>query len=70
MSKIKEVFTFNKNSIEKAEEIIAKYPASRQKSAMLPLLELAQRQNGGWLSTEAIECVATYISEGEVNLNG
>jgi NADH-quinone oxidoreductase E subunit len=63
MSKIKEVFTFNKNSIEKAEEIIAKYPASRQKSAMLPLLELAQRQNGGWLSTAAIECVATYISE-------
>ena len=63
MSKIKDVFTFNKNSIAKAEEIIAKYPAGRQKSAMLPLLELAQRQNGGWLSTAAIECVATYLSE-------
>jgi NADH-quinone oxidoreductase subunit E len=63
MSKIKEVFTFNENNIAKAEEIIAKYPAGRQKSAMLPLLELAQRQNGGWLSTAAIECVATYLSE-------
>jgi NADH-quinone oxidoreductase subunit E len=63
MSKIKEVFTFNENNIAKAEEIIAKYPAGRQKSAMLPLLELAQKQNGGWLSTAAIECVATYLSE-------
>lgn len=63
MSKEKEIFTFNKNNITIATKIIAKYPEGRQKSAMLPLLELAQRQNGGWLSTAAIEYVATYLSE-------
>jgi NADH-quinone oxidoreductase E subunit len=63
MSKEKEIFTFNKDNITKAKEIIAKYPTGRQKSAMLPLLELAQRQNGGWLSIAAIEYVATYLSE-------
>ena len=63
MSKKQEIFIFSKDSIAKAEEIIAKYPTGRQRSAMLPLLELAQRQNGGWLSTAAIEHVATYLSE-------
>jgi NADH-quinone oxidoreductase subunit E len=63
MSKTKEVFIFNKESLKKAKEIIAKYPKGRQKSAMLPLLDLAQRQNDGWLSTAAIEYVANYISE-------
>lgn len=63
MSKEQEIFIFSKNNITKAEEIVAKYPAGRQRSAMLPLLELAQRQNGGWLSTAAIEYVATYLSE-------
>ena len=35
----------------------------RQKSAVLPLLDLAQRQNGGWLSVEAIEYEVDYIAE-------
>jgi NADH-quinone oxidoreductase subunit E len=35
----------------------------RQKSAVLPLLDLAQRQNGGWLSVETIEYIADYIAE-------
>ncbi|PCJ25253.1 MAG: NADH-quinone oxidoreductase subunit NuoE [Rickettsiales bacterium] len=58
-----EVFSFNKENLKKAQEIIAKYPEGRQKSAMLPLLDLAQRQNDGWLSVAAIECVANHISE-------
>ncbi len=57
------MFSFNKENIEKAKEIVAKYPNGRQKSAVLPLLDLAQRQNDGWLSIEAIEYVADYISE-------
>ena len=39
-------FSFNKENLKKAQEIIAKYPDGRQKSAMLPLLDIAQRQNG------------------------
>ncbi len=63
MSINKEQFAFNKDNLKKAQEIVAKYPDGRQKSAMLPLLDIAQRQNGGWLSVPAIEYVANYISE-------
>lgn len=63
MSVKQEAFAFNKENLKKAQEIVAKYPEGRQKSAMLPLLDIAQRQNGGWLSVPAIECVANYISE-------
>jgi len=63
MKQEKETFSFNKESLKKAKELVAKYPEGRQKSAMLPLLDLAQRQNGGWLSIAAIEYVADYISE-------
>jgi len=56
------MFIFNKENIKKAKEILSKYPEGRQKSAVLPLLDLAQRQNGGWLSVEAIEYVADYIA--------
>jgi len=58
-----ETFVFTKENLTKAKEIIAKYPENRQKSASLPLLELAQRQNDGYLSTAAIEYVANMIEE-------
>ena len=54
-------FTFNKTNLAKAKEIISKYPEGRQRSAILPLLEMAQRQNDNWLSKEAIEYVADMI---------
>jgi len=63
MKQEKEVFSFNKENLKAAKEIVAKYPKGRQKSAMLPLLDLAQKQNGGWLSVAVIEYVANYISE-------
>lgn len=63
MKQEKEEFSFNKENLKAAKEIVAKYPKGRQKSAMLPLLDLAQRQNGGWLSVAVIEYVANYISE-------
>jgi NADH-quinone oxidoreductase subunit E len=63
MSKEQEQFSFNKENLKKAKDIVAKYPEGRQKSAMLPLLDIAQRQNDGWLSVPAIEYVANYISE-------
>jgi len=56
-----EKFQFNKANLIKAKEVIAKYPEGRQRSAILPLLDLAQRQNGGWLSKDAIEYVADMI---------
>ncbi len=55
-------FSFTAENDAQAKKIIARYPEGRQASAVLPLLDLAQRQNGGWLSSEAIEYVASYLN--------
>ena len=44
-----------------AEAQIAKYPAGRQQSAIIPLLWRAQEQNGGWLPEAAIRHVAEML---------
>ncbi len=54
-------FSFDDKNTSKAQAIIAKYPEGRQASAVLPLLDLAQRQNGGWLPAAAIEYVAEML---------
>jgi NADH-quinone oxidoreductase subunit E len=55
------VFEFTKENLSKIENILKKYPQGRQASAVLPLLDLAQRQNNGWLSPETIETVANFL---------
>ncbi len=55
-------FEFTAENIELAKRIIAKYPEGRQQSAVMPLLDLAQRQCGGWLPKVAIDYVAHYLS--------
>ena len=54
-------FEFSEINLKRAGDIIAKYPAGRERSAILPLLDIAQRQAGGWLSNEVIEYVADLI---------
>ncbi|MEE8123655.1 MAG: NADH-quinone oxidoreductase subunit NuoE, partial [Alphaproteobacteria bacterium] len=54
-------FAFTKANAALAEEIIGRYPEDRQASAVMPLLDLAQRQNGGWLPRPAVEYVADYL---------
>jgi NADH-quinone oxidoreductase E subunit len=54
-------FAFTPETLAKAKEAMAKYPEGRQASAILALLDLAQRQNGGWLPGEAIEYVANLL---------
>ncbi len=56
-----EDFAFDAENLKRAETITARYPEGRQSSAMIALLDLAQRQNGGWLSVPAIEYVANYL---------
>lgn len=63
MKSEKQVFAFNTSNLILAQQIIAKYPQGRQKSATLPLLHLAQSQNDGWLSVPAIEYIAQLLSE-------
>jgi NADH-quinone oxidoreductase E subunit len=53
-------FAFHPEMLERARRIIAKYPAGRQASAVIPLLDLAQRQEG-WVSRAAMEHVAGLL---------
>jgi len=54
-------FAFTPENLRLAEAHIAKYPHGRQASAVLPLLDLAQRQSGGWLPRAAMDCVANLL---------
>src|ERR1700685_3322823 len=54
-------FTFTPDNLARAQKIIAKYPAGRQASAVIPLLDIAQRQNDNWLSREAMDYVADML---------
>ncbi|MBL8659521.1 MAG: NADH-quinone oxidoreductase subunit NuoE [Rhodospirillales bacterium] len=54
-------FSFSEANVERAKAVIAKYPDGRQQSAVMALLDLAQRQNGGWLSQPALEYVAEFL---------
>ncbi len=56
-----ESFAFTPENLERAKAHIGKYPEGRQASAVLPLLDLAQRQNGGWLSRSAMDYVALML---------
>jgi NADH-quinone oxidoreductase subunit E len=54
-------FSFSAENQEPAKRIIARYPAGRQASAVLPLLDLAQRQSGGWLPRAAMDHVGAML---------
>jgi NADH-quinone oxidoreductase E subunit len=54
-------FAFTPANLERAKTHISKYPAGRQASAVLPLLDLAQRQHGGWLPRAAMDRVAELL---------
>ncbi|MXO66002.1 complex I 24 kDa subunit family protein [Altericroceibacterium endophyticum] len=61
-------WSFNEKWDAKAKEAIARYPEGRQKSAVMALLDFAQRQVGeetdtqGWLPIPVMEYVATYLA--------
>jgi NADH-quinone oxidoreductase subunit E len=57
-----ESFDFTPENMRVAEAYIAKYPPGRQASAVLPLLDLAQRQFGGWLPRAAMDRVAQILA--------
>ena len=56
-----ENFSFSEQSIASSKKILASYPAAKKQSAIIPLLWLAQDDNGGWLSHRAIEAVASLV---------
>ena len=54
-------FAFTAENLTWAKARIAKYPAGRQASAIIPLLWRAQEQSGGWLPQKAIEYVGDML---------
>ena len=61
MSEQLTTFSFNNENQEAALQILKKYPEARKQSAVMPLLDLAQRQNDNWLSRDVVEYVANYL---------
>ena len=57
-----DIFEWSEDNFKRVSEIIKKYPDSKQQSAVIPLLDIAQRQNSGWLSKTSIEKVAETLS--------
>ena len=61
-------FAWTAENAALAKEIVARYPEGRQRSAVMPLLDLAQRQVGaetntqGWLPLPVMEFVAAELS--------
>ncbi|MBP6985317.1 MAG: NADH-quinone oxidoreductase subunit NuoE [Alphaproteobacteria bacterium] len=59
---LQKTFTFDKAFQEQVQFHLSKYPVERKASAVIPLLDLAQRQLGGSISQEAVEHVAEILS--------
>src|SRR5215211_1853372 len=52
---------FSEQKLAEVQQIIERYPAGKHKSALLPILHLAQEEFGGWLSVESMDYVATLL---------
>ena len=57
-----ERFEWSKKNFSQVKVVIEKYPTNKQQSAVIPVLDIAQRQNKGWLTKSAIEKVAETLS--------
>jgi NADH-quinone oxidoreductase E subunit len=56
-----ESFEFTKENKKNAEKILKKYPENRKKSAVMPFLYLAQRQNENWIPLNAMKYIAKFL---------
>jgi NADH-quinone oxidoreductase subunit E len=53
---------FSNKTMQEVQRIINFYPEGKQKSALIPVLHLAQQEFGGWLSTETMDYVASVLN--------
>jgi NADH dehydrogenase (ubiquinone) flavoprotein 2 len=56
-----EHFAFTPENLARAKAIIDRYPHGKQQSAVMPLLTIAQQQNGNWLSKAAMDVIAAML---------
>ena len=55
------IITFKPETLEQVKKIIARYPDGRQKSALIPILHIAQKEFGGWLDVPVMDYVASLL---------
>ena len=53
---------FSEEKLTRVNEIMKRYPAGKQKSALIPVLHLAQQEFGGWLDVPVLDYVASLLS--------
>jgi NADH dehydrogenase (ubiquinone) flavoprotein 2 len=54
-------FEFDPANLKRAQEVISHYPPQYKKAAVIPLLDLGQRQNKGWTSISVMNYVAKLL---------
>src|ERR1043165_158579 len=52
---------FSDNKLKRVNELISRYPQGKQKSAIIPVLHLAQQEFGGWLDVGTMDYVASLL---------
>ncbi len=52
---------FSNDKLNTVNELISRYPEGKQKSALLPVLHMAQVEFGGWLSVSTMDYVAELL---------
>lgn len=53
---------FSQEKLKEVQAIMARYPEGKQRSAVIPVLHLAQQEFGGWLSTATMDYVASLLN--------
>ena len=61
-------FAFTVENEREIKRIIAKYPKGRQASAVMPLLDMAQRQHENWIPMAAIEAIALRLDMAKIRV--
>lgn len=54
--------TFSQEKLDRVSELLSRYPEGKQKSALLPILHIAQIEGGGWLNVAAMDYVASLLN--------
>lgn len=53
---------FSEEKLKKVTELKSRYPEGKHKSALLPILHMAQQEFGGWLDVKTMDYVASLLN--------
>jgi NADH-quinone oxidoreductase subunit E len=62
MPNTEQKISFSPEVLQQVQEIIKRYPEGKQKSALLPILHIAQAEFDGWLSPETMDYIASLLN--------